>query len=71
MLVCALATHEVLGMHDARKSDTSSSALDVAVSSPVMRLSSSPPPPSAWKTWTKPIPVAPSDSNYYRFNDRK
>jgi len=71
VLVCALAAHELLGMHDSQKSDTSSSALDLATKSPVMRLSSSPPPPSAWNTWTKPIPVGPSDSNYYRFSDRK
>ena len=46
MLVTSLAVHELMGLHEARASDSSATALEIAQNSPVLRLASSPPPPA-------------------------
>jgi len=68
VLVCALAVHELMGMGEAHVSDSQSCALDLCKSSPVMRLSSSPPQPSLT---TKHAALAPSDADrtYHCFSN--
>ena len=66
VLVCALAVHEVLGMYSgaARTSHSDASAIDLATTSPVVRLAASPPPPQLHVT------VAPGGNSVYNcFSD--